>query len=86
MRLAEKVAMVTGGGAGIGRAITLRMAREGADVLVADIRLDSAEGVAKEVRDLGRRAAAMLLDVTQASQVHRVIADGIRQFGRINIL
>ncbi len=86
MRLAEKVALVTGGGAGIGRAIVLAMAREGADVLVTDIRLDSAEGVAKEVQDLRRRAAAMPLDVTQESQVQQVMADGIRQFGRIDIL
>jgi NAD(P)-dependent dehydrogenase (short-subunit alcohol dehydrogenase family) len=86
MRLAERVAMVTGGGAGIGRAIVLAMAREGADVLVADIQQGAAEAVVKEVRDLGRRAAAMLLDVTQGSQVEQVIADGIRQFGRIDIL
>jgi len=85
-RLAEKVALVTGGGAGIGRAIALAMAWEGADILVADIRLDSAEVVAKEARDLGRRAAAMPLDVTQEAQVQRVIEDGIRQMGRIDIL
>ncbi|MEK7204115.1 MAG: SDR family NAD(P)-dependent oxidoreductase, partial [candidate division NC10 bacterium] len=82
-RLAEKVALGTGGGAGSGRASALAMAREGADVLVADIRLDSAEIVAKEARDLGRRAAAMPLDVTQEAQVQRVIEDGIRQMGRI---
>jgi meso-butanediol dehydrogenase/(S,S)-butanediol dehydrogenase/diacetyl reductase len=86
MRLAEKVAMVTGGGAGIGRAIALAMAREGADVLIADIRLEGAEGVAKEAQDLGRRAAAMPLDVTQETQVQRVIQDGIRQLGRMDIL
>ncbi len=86
MRLAEKVAMVTGGGAGIGRAIALAMAREGADILVPDIHLGNAEGVAKEVRDLGRRAAAMQVDITREAEVQRGIADGIRQFGRIDIL
>ncbi len=58
MRLVEKVALVTGGGAGIGRAIVLALAREGADLLIPDIRLDSAEAVAKEVRDLGRSPEA----------------------------
>ena len=86
MRLAEKVAMVTGGGAGIGRAIVLAMAREGADVLVADIHPDAAEGVTKEVQDFGRRAAAISVDVSQEAQVRQAIADGIRQFGRIDIL
>ncbi len=86
MRLAEKVAMVTGGGAGIGRAIVLALAREGADILVADIQLGAAEAVAKEVRDCGRRAAAIPVDVTQEAQVQRAIADGIRQFVRIDIL
>ena len=86
MRLAEKVAMVTGGGAGIGRAIVLGMAREGADILVADIHLGAAEGVAKEARDLGRRAAAIPVDVSQEAQVKQAIADGIRRFGRIDIL
>ena len=86
MRLAGKVAMVTGGGAGIGRAIVLAMARAGADILVADIHLGAAEGVAKEVRDLGRRGAAISVDVSQEVQVKRAIADGIRRFGRIDIL
>ncbi len=86
MRLAEQVAMVTGAGAGIGRVIALAMAREGGDVLVADIRRGAAEGVAKEVRDLGRKAAAISVDVSQESQVIQAMADGIRQFGRIDIL
>ena len=86
MRLAEKVALVTGGGAGIGRAIVLALAREGADLLILDIRLDNAEAVAKEVRALGRRAAALQVDVTQQARIEQAIADGIRQFGRIDIL
>jgi NAD(P)-dependent dehydrogenase (short-subunit alcohol dehydrogenase family) len=86
MRLAEKVALVTGGGAGIGRAIVLALAREGADVLIPDVRLDNAEAVAKAVRDLGRKAAAMQVDVTKQAQVEQAIADGIRQFSRIDIL
>jgi len=86
MRLVEKVALVTGGGAGIGRAIVLALAREGADLLIPDIRLDSAEAVAKEIRDLGRRAAALQVDVTKQAQIEQAIADGIRQFGRIDIL
>ncbi len=86
MRLADKVAVVTGGGAGIGRAIVLAMAREGADVLIADIRPDLAEAVTKEVRTLGRKAAMQQTDVTQEAQVVRMIEEGIRQFGRLDIL
>jgi NAD(P)-dependent dehydrogenase (short-subunit alcohol dehydrogenase family) len=86
MRLAQKVAMVTGGGAGIGRAIALAMAREGADLLVADIHLGAAEGVAKEVRDLGRSAAAVWMDVSREGEVQQAIAEGIRKLGRIDIL
>ncbi len=86
MRLAEQVAMVTGGGAGIGRAIVLAMAREGADVLVADIQAGAAEAVAEEVRDLGRKGAAIAVDVSREAQVTDAVANGVRQFGRVDIL
>lgn len=86
MRLAEKVALVTGGGAGIGRAIVLALAREGADLVIPDIRLDQAESVAREVRGLGRKATPLQVDVTKQAQIERAIADSLGQFGRIDIL
>ena len=86
MRLTDKVAMVTGGGAGIGRAIVLAMAREGADIVIADLRLEAAEAVAREAQDLGRKAVAIRVDVAQEGEVRRAMADGIRQFGHIDIL
>jgi meso-butanediol dehydrogenase / (S,S)-butanediol dehydrogenase / diacetyl reductase len=85
-RSSEKVALVTGGGAGIGRAIVLALAREGADLLILDIRLDQAEAVAGEVRGLGRKASALQVDVTKQTRIERAIADGLGQFGRIDIL
>ena len=86
MRLTGKVAMVTGGGTGIGRAIVLAMAREGADILVPDIQLTNAEAVVGEVRALGRTAAAQQVDVTKESQIQTAIREGIRACGRIDIL
>src|SRR5687767_3117228 len=62
MRLAGKVAVVTGGGSGIGRGIVLAMAREGADLAIPDIQVLNAEKVAEEVRALGRKVIAMRTD------------------------
>src|SRR5512136_401274 len=86
MRLAGKVAMVTGGGAGIGRAIVLALAREGADVVIPDIQVANAEAVVGEARGLGRRAVALRTDVTKEPEIETAIAEGIRAFGRIDIL
>ncbi|HZR83603.1 MAG TPA: SDR family NAD(P)-dependent oxidoreductase [Candidatus Binatia bacterium] len=69
MTLQGKVAVVTGGGSGIGRAIALRLARDGAEVAVLDLRDDAAERVADEVRACGRRAAAVAVDVADAASV-----------------
>ncbi|MFB3816080.1 MAG: SDR family NAD(P)-dependent oxidoreductase [Candidatus Methylomirabilales bacterium] len=86
MRLAEKVAFITGGGAGIGRAIALAMAREGAAVLIADIRPEPAEAVAGDVRALGRKALVLPLDVSREGEVRDAIAQGVQQLGGIDIL
>ena len=69
MRLAGKVAIVTGGGSGIGRGIVLAMAQEGARISIPDIQADNAEKVVGEVKALGREAIAMRTDVTRALNV-----------------
>jgi glucose 1-dehydrogenase len=88
-RLAGKVALVTGAArtGGIGRAIALALAREGADVAVNDVgRKDEADEVARMVRDLGRRAAVILADVTRVSECRRIVAETVKAFGRVDVL
>jgi meso-butanediol dehydrogenase / (S,S)-butanediol dehydrogenase / diacetyl reductase len=86
MRLTGKVAIVTGGGSGIGRAIVLALAREGADILIPDIQMASAEAVVREVQVLGRTSIAQRVDVSNEAEIHTSIHDGIRAFGHIDIL
>ncbi|MBI4593429.1 MAG: SDR family oxidoreductase, partial [Candidatus Rokubacteria bacterium] len=85
-RLAGKVAIVTGGGSGIGRGIVLAMAQEGADVVIADIQVLNAEHVAGEVKALGRRVVAMKTDVTSAADVKAMIDRTRDALGTIDIL
>jgi NAD(P)-dependent dehydrogenase (short-subunit alcohol dehydrogenase family) len=86
MRLAGKVAVVTGGGSGIGRGIVLAMAREGADLAIPDIQVLNAERVADEVKALGRKVVAMKTDVTSVADV-KAMADRVRDiYGRIDVL
>ena len=86
MKLEGKVAIVTGAGRGIGRGIARCLAEEGADVVVGARTLSEVEKVAEEVRALGRRALAVKADVTDSSQVARVIQTTLNDFGRIDIL
>jgi meso-butanediol dehydrogenase / (S,S)-butanediol dehydrogenase / diacetyl reductase len=86
MRLAGKVAIVTGGGSGIGRGIALALAREGADVAVPDLQVLNAEKVAEEVKALSRRAMAMKTDVTSSADVKSMIDRTREALGKIDIL
>ncbi|HWP46633.1 MAG TPA: glucose 1-dehydrogenase [Candidatus Limnocylindrales bacterium] len=86
MRLENKVALVTGGGMGIGRGIVLCMAREGADVVIPDLNLDSASKVAGEVQSLGRKSLALKVDVTKKQEVEDMVKKTLDTFGRIDIL
>jgi len=86
MRLAGKVAIVTGGGSGIGRGIVLAMAREGADISIPDIQPMNAEKVAAEVKALGRKVIAMKTDVTSSADVKAMVDRTRDVLGRIDVL
>ena len=86
MDVSGKVALVTGGGRGIGRGIVLVLARNGADVVVADIDVDIARSTATEVEATGRRSLASRVDVTDRESVGAMTGDAITRFGRIDIL
>jgi NAD(P)-dependent dehydrogenase (short-subunit alcohol dehydrogenase family) len=86
MRLSGKVAVVTGGGSGIGRGIVLAMAREGADIAIPDIQPMNAEKVAEEVKALGRKCVAMRVDVTSSADVRSMVDRTREALGKIDIL
>ena len=86
MELTGKVALVTGAAQGIGKAIALLLARNGADLVVWDINLEKAEETAKEIEALGRRAIAMKVDVASLEHVERMVEAILEELGQIDIL
>ena len=86
MDVTDRVAVVTGGGRGIGRGICLALARYGADVVVADVNLEDAEAVRDEAAAMGRRTSAQYLDVTDQGSVDSMVEDTVSRHGRIDIL
>ncbi len=85
-QLAGRVAVVTGGGSGIGREIALELARAGMHVVLADIELDAAERVADEVRALGPRALAVHTDVADLASVEAMADAAYGAFGAVDVL
>lgn len=86
MRLAGKVAIVTGAGSGIGRAIALRLASEGAKVAVAGQRLARVEEAAHLIASAGGEALARACDVADAAQVEQLVGATIERFGALHVL
>lgn len=86
MKLKGKVAIVTGAGRGIGRAIALILAKEGADIVIADIDLQSAGKAVDEVKSLGRQAQAVKVDVSKSDEVNQMVEQAMSSFKRIDIL
>jgi len=86
VRLKDRVAVVTGGGRGIGRAIALALAAEGAHLLVASDVLAEVQGVAREAAGLGGRAEALRADVTRLSDMEAMAARAVEAFGALDVL
>jgi len=86
MRLAGKIAIVTGAGSGFGEGIALRFAREGASVAVVDLNTDGATRVAQEIAKAGGKAVALAADVANAADTARMVAQTLAEFGRLDIV
>jgi NAD(P)-dependent dehydrogenase (short-subunit alcohol dehydrogenase family) len=84
--LKDRVAIITGGGTGIGRGIALEFAKAGAEVIVASRNLENLEKVAKEIKDLGRRSLAVATDVRKPEDVENMVQRTMEAFGKIDIL
>lgn len=86
MRLENKVALITGGGSGIGLATSLLFAKEGASVIVADVNDDSGQATVKQISDNGGSASFVHADVSNADDVENMIATAESTFGALHIL
>jgi NAD(P)-dependent dehydrogenase (short-subunit alcohol dehydrogenase family) len=86
VRLKDQVAIITGAGQGLGRAMALAFAREGASVIVADVNEQTACTVAAEIRQGGGRALAVTTDVTDRASVNACVEHAVKSFGTISVL
>lgn len=86
MRLRDKVALITGAGRGIGRAIAIAFAQEGADIAVADLNKEDAENTCADIEALGRKSLALLVDVSDYAKVEEAINKILDKFTRVDIL
>ena len=86
MMLPDKIAIVTGASKGIGRAIALRLAKEGANVVIADVDKDEGEKVAQMIREMGRDCLAVKCDVSNVQEVEDMVEKTMQKLGRIDIL
>ena len=86
MPIDGKVVLVTGAGQGIGRAIALRLAEDGAHVAIVDVNADKMQTVADEVRKIGRKATTFKADVTERDEVHAAVDHAEKQLGGFDVI
>ena len=86
MNLVNKVAIVTGAGRGIGKAIAIALAREGANIIAIDVDIQTAEEVAREIKSLDRQALAIQVDVSDSKEVNQMVQSVLEKFKRVDIL
>lgn len=86
MRLLDKVAIVTGGGRGIGEATAKKFAQEGARVVIADINQEDIERTVNEIKAMGGEAMGLVVDVTNGESAKKMVADTVLKYGKLDIL
>jgi 2-hydroxycyclohexanecarboxyl-CoA dehydrogenase len=86
MKMKDKVAIVTGAGQGIGRAIALELAGEGAKVCVADLNVETAKKTAAEIKAMGREAIDVKVDITDLAQCEKMVKETVAAFGCVDVL
>jgi 3-oxoacyl-[acyl-carrier protein] reductase len=86
MRLADKVAVVTGAGSGFGAGIATRFAEEGARIVAADINGDGAARIAEDIRNAGGTAVAVTADVSKGDEMAKIIAAAVDEFGALDVV
>src|SRR3972149_4574708 len=85
-RLKNKNAIVLGGGSGIGKAGAIRMAAEGANIVIADIIKERVESTVSEIKDLGRKALGLVVDAAKTNELDNLAKKSIEAFEHIDIL
>ena len=87
-RIDDRIAVVTGAGSGMGRAFSIALADAGADVVITELpgKKDAAEDTAMRVREAGRRAMTLPLDVTEVASIYTMVGRVVREWGRVDIL
>ena len=86
MRLKDKVAIITGGGSGIGQGTCIRLAEEGANIAVLDVDIEAARSTASEIEQMGGSSLALKADVSSASEVEAAVNEVFSTFGKVDIL
>jgi NAD(P)-dependent dehydrogenase (short-subunit alcohol dehydrogenase family) len=84
--LEKRVAVITGSANGMGKAMALRFAQEGCDIVVADLQFDTAQKVVEEIKSCGRKAVAIKADISKSADIKSMIDQSIQTFGKIDIL